>query len=148
MAVAGKYWGFRAVCRRIGRDRRLTSVQLFDGLVSIIVTGVGTVLVVAAAVLVGGIVVVSRRRARPQAAIDAARRRAASIAACGRARRRETTTIPPTSTAAATTSTVPTPVTMIDTRPSKSCTLVSLRSRPIRRQTARNPQYFPATAIG
>ncbi len=78
MAVAAKYWGFPAVCRRIGCDRRLTSVQLFDGLVSIIVTGVGTVLVVAAAVLVGGIVVVSRRRARPQAAIDAVRRRAGS----------------------------------------------------------------------
>ncbi|MER3389820.1 MAG: hypothetical protein RJQ01_07275, partial [Microcella sp.] len=53
-------------------------MELFDGLVSIIVTGVGTVLVVVAAVLVGGIIVVARRRARPQQAIDAVRRRAGS----------------------------------------------------------------------
>ena len=78
MTVAGKFGGFRAVCRRIGYNRRLARVELFDGLVSIIVTGVGTVLVIAAVVLVGGIVVVSRRRSRPQAAIDAVRRRAGS----------------------------------------------------------------------
>ena len=78
MTVTAKYWGFRAVCRRIDRNRRLATVELFDGLVSIIVTGVGTLLVVVAAVLVGGIVVVARRRARPQAAIDAVRRRAGS----------------------------------------------------------------------
>jgi len=53
-------------------------VELFGGLISVIVTGVGTVLVIAAIVLVGGIVIVSRRRARPQEAIDAVRLRSGS----------------------------------------------------------------------
>jgi len=61
-----------------GRDRRLALVEIFGGLVSAIVAGVGTVLVVSAIVLVAGIVIVSRRRARPQEAIDAVRRRAGS----------------------------------------------------------------------